>query len=191
MMEPSLLDETDYALMQCLSDADTPLWKKELHTRLTEQEHPLLGIDATSIQTVSRRIDRLHNHAIVTSTIISPQTVQRDFIIAYMLTADGEELLHRKGRALLRQYICERSATTDTDNDRKAILSHLLQHVQVPEEVVQQLDEDCTVEELAAVAHVYVAVHDLWQQFPSEKHNTLRMHFDDVDMLSSPDPAVD
>lgn len=114
-----MVDKVDYAILTVLEDTDSPLWKKRIHTAMTEQEDKLPGHPDVSTQTIGRRVDTLHDNALIQSSIVSPEDLKRDLIIAYTLTAEGEAALKEK-----REQLMEDCAAADTCD--KPVMIHLL-----------------------------------------------------------------
>lgn len=99
------LDRVDLALLTLL--ADDPLWKSEAHAQLLTLDR----VDTVSVQTVGRRIDRLHQEDYLATKIVTPEDLDRDLMIAFQTTAEGRtmfeggnvELCNTDGCGQLRQ----------------------------------------------------------------------------------------
>lgn len=94
------IDFTDFTILRCIHHRDCPLWKKRIHDRCTEY---LEG--GVSVQTVGRRVDRLHRQGLLQSSIWSPDDIDRDLIIGYELSDAGRDALVRKRRDILLQAV--------------------------------------------------------------------------------------
>ncbi len=100
-----MIDTIDFSILTCLQRADSSLWKKRIHQELMEWEETLPLQDAVSLQTVGRRVDKLHDEGYLENTIVSPQDVPRDLIIGYTLTAKGEQIHDAKRESLLKAVV--------------------------------------------------------------------------------------
>lgn len=76
------LDLTNYRILYILYDE--PLWKNEIHERLQRHE-----AETVSVQTVGRRVDQLQDAGLVNAKMVSPESIQRDLIIAFETTDLG------------------------------------------------------------------------------------------------------
>lgn len=93
------IDTIHYAILHVV---EKPLWKKKIHDALRDVEY--LPIDSVpSIQTVGRRVDELHEAEYLTTSIISPDDVDRDLIIGYKRTKDGDKALAKKRDEMLQE----------------------------------------------------------------------------------------
>lgn len=102
-----MIDNIDYAILKCLRDADASYWKKRVYQELADRKEFLPVTDEVSLQTVGRRIDKLHSDGYLENTIVSPQDVPRDLIIGYQLTEDGANVLETKRETLLQEIVRE------------------------------------------------------------------------------------
>lgn len=86
------LDIIDLKLLGLL--CNTRLWKKQIHDRFNEDP----PIDPRSLQTIARRIDTLHEHALIESTVVKGEPDDlRELYIAFETTG--------KGQTVLRHYL--------------------------------------------------------------------------------------
>lgn len=80
------LDKLDLYILTLLSEQ--PLWKKRVHTMLTEHGphdlHP-------SLQTIGRRIDALRDKELVETQVVQPDDTPRQVVIAFKTLEYGRE----------------------------------------------------------------------------------------------------
>lgn len=83
------LDIIDLKILHLL--CETPLWKKQIHDQFNEDP----PTDPRSLQTIGRRVDTLHEHALLESTVVKgdPDGL-RDLCIAFETTKNGQTILH-------------------------------------------------------------------------------------------------
>ncbi|MDY6769385.1 MAG: hypothetical protein SVU88_00265 [Candidatus Nanohaloarchaea archaeon] len=98
------LDRIDLAILTVLRDADEPMWKKDVHRTLRRSASFPAAASDISVQTTGRRIDTLNEAGLVEPSIITPEELNRDLIIAYELTGEGKAALAAERRRLLRDH---------------------------------------------------------------------------------------
>lgn len=169
--EHPAIDTTDYALLQCIRDAKDPLWKNAVHSRLLERADELPGVDEVSVQTVGRRIDTLHENALITSEIINPDDLRRALIIGYTLTADGAAALRQKQEDLLKEYL---SGDREPEQNEKQFIISLLDAINdLDAATVDYLREDCTPDEIRAFTELYFMKRFVAAHFSPDRVNEL------------------
>ncbi len=116
MSDVTDLDMLDYALLKVMADEGKPLWKKRVHEHITERygDFPQTTPNV-SVQTIGRRVDRLASKGLAENLIIEPDNLNRNMVIAYTLTDDGEDALRRKQEMLLKQVIRHNIFPEDED----------------------------------------------------------------------------
>ncbi len=100
-----MIDDIDYTILKCLHDADEAFWKKRIHQEIQDRWAELPITDEMSLQTVGRRVDKLHDEGYLENTIVSPQNVPRDLIIGYNLTDAGQDTVTSKREILLKKIV--------------------------------------------------------------------------------------
>lgn len=110
------IDDVDFSIMKIIRDSRSPLWKKEIHRKLTDGGG-LPNVQEVSVQTVGRRVDALHEDGHLESCIISPNEINRDLIIAFKITDQGHDVFAGKRREILRDYIFRSSILTDRETE--------------------------------------------------------------------------
>lgn len=165
-MDTRDLDRVDYALLAAVTDADEPLWKKRIHAYLRDHVEQLPIEDPVSLQTVGRRIDRLHEDEYVASDIVSPDGLNRDLIIGYTITQDGHDAFHAAGHALLKRY-----ATADVDCSHAAAVALIDRHIPITPDTRQQLDDASTADlrTLIELAYAQERLKDGHDRFDMDK----------------------
>lgn len=143
------IDNTDYAILQCLCNASKPVWKKEIHVRIQGNITCFPGIEGVSVQTVGRHVDKLHDLAYLESCVVSPENLNRDLIISYKLTEDGFTALREKRESLLKSRIM-----TPEDTDKQELLTLLHQEIGFNDEM-QSFLADRDTPELIGLAEIY------------------------------------
>lgn len=141
-------DMIDYAILTCLKTADRPLWKKALHQRLDHQAHRFPRDTTPSMQTVIRRIDRLHEHGHVSSTIVDPAEISRELIIAYEITDAGQSAVQETQEDLIAQYSTALLAGEPVDAPKPVLLALLKDRFQCGEDTLADLKEHCSSREI-------------------------------------------
>lgn len=141
------IDDISYTLMKCIDDADEPVWKKRIRERL-EEHADRLPVAPVSSQTVGRRINKLHDRALIESQIISPDDIRHDLLIGYTTTDKGVQKLREKRQLLLRQYIQD-TYSDEADEEEKPILIELLSdHLALDKDGRRFLEDECDFHEL-------------------------------------------
>lgn len=155
------LDKMDYALLTCLEEAETGLWKKELHAELERRATEFPGNVTRSIQTVGRRVEKLHEAAYIESCIVRPDNIPRELIIAYTTTEEGLEAVQEKRSALLKRYVAAYHDVIDEklheESNASQALAHLLcRHYNLEETNCGRL-KDLPLPDLVAASHIFAA----------------------------------
>lgn len=141
-------DMVDYAILTCLETAERPLWKKALHQRLDHHAHRFPGDTTPSMQTVIRRIDRLHEHGHVSSTIVNPAEINRELIIAYEITDTGKSAVQETQEELIAQYSTALLAGEPVDAPKPVLLALLEDRFQCDEDTLAALKQQCSSREI-------------------------------------------
>lgn len=146
--------------MRCLYDADQPLWKNRIHEQYEERFD-----DTLSVQTIGRRVDSMHDAGLVESCILSPDNVNRDLIIGYMLTDTGRDALARERRDILldaAQPTLFRATSTDTEErpiSKTELVDLLCDEFQLDGDTGTRLEQEYSWDELTVLAIVYLVKH--------------------------------
>lgn len=163
------LDKVDYALLSCLRD-NGGLWKKKIHEELQARAEEFPGDIDVSSQTVGRRIEKFHEKTYVSTTIINPDDLPRDLIIAYNLTEEGAEMLREKRLDLLKEY-----SFSDEDIEHRQLLNLLEDHLHLEPEEREFLEESTEIEDLRLLAGIYI----FWKQTDLEmEEDSLQPYLD-------------
>lgn len=116
VIDMSDIDAVDYAVLKCIDRTDG-CWKKCVHEWISDNIGRLPLDEQKSVQTIGRRIDALAADGLLESCILSPDAVNREMIIGYTLTEQGEQALARKQNELLRDMVREVSDELLTADD--------------------------------------------------------------------------
>lgn len=170
------IDTTDYAILQCINDADEPIWKKKICTRINDRINHFPGIEHVSVQTIGRRVDRLHDNAHLESCIVPPEHLRRDLIIAYKLTDEGVTSLHEKRQQLLFTRIQQ------PETAEKALILSLLEHEIGFARNMHDFLQDQTTEQLLALTEIYFMRKHLGETVDTTTLRKLRPLLDELDV---------
>lgn len=151
------IDEVDYAVLKVIQDAGQPLWKKRVHDLIGEREDQLPLLGNVSVQTVGRRIDSLHNERLLENVIVRPDNIDRDMVIAYELTEDGEDTLTEKRRAYLRDIVRQDIFIDFRDEDlpQGPLLQAMKDEFDLSDASVHRLEERFDSVQLASILALY------------------------------------
>lgn len=151
------IDAVDYIVLKCLHQ-NGGCWKKRVYQWTNENIDKLPVDEQKSVQTIGRRIDKLHDYALVESCILSPDAVNRDMIIGYTLTEEGEEALEAKQNEFLREIVAESSKAlmtaddydgeTQVPVDRKPLIALMSDAFDIDEETREDILPQIETEEL-------------------------------------------
>lgn len=120
------IDNVDFSILNCVKVADQTLWKKEIHTRITGDQHAL-PVDITiSPQTVGRRIDALEDDGYLESTIATSEEVNRNLLIGFRATEEGKSILDEKRETLLKKIVSREMFGEDAFPIEKEALEQLI-----------------------------------------------------------------
>lgn len=111
------IDDVDFSILNVLRGHGAPMWKKKIHRHLTEGEAGLPNVRDVSVQTIGRRVDDLLERGLLESCIISPEEINRDLIIAFKVTPEGEAALTRKRERLLREHVLRSGVLSRGDRE--------------------------------------------------------------------------
>lgn len=119
------IDGVEYAVLKTFHELHRPLWKQRVHEHIREHRYDMPIEDDVSLRTVGKKIDRLKYEEYLEQTIASPDDTNRDQIIAYTLTDDGEHAMVAHRINLLRQVLLNHLFPQNVDNktSKKAIIS--------------------------------------------------------------------
>lgn len=157
------IDAVDYAILKCL-DENGGCWKKRAHEWITAHMDELPNMSEKSLQTIGRRIDELHAAGEVESCILSPDAVDRDMIIGYTLTEQGEETLAARRSKFLRDYVVKAreglltEEQTEMSVERAAVIALMTDEFDIDEETRTEILPQIETEELAGLlaAHLFL-----------------------------------
>lgn len=142
------IDDIDFSILKALNSSHRPLWKKQVHRLIVDDGQGVADVDEVSVQTVGRRIDRLHENSLLEPCIIHPENINRDLIIAYKPTEKGENVLEEKRDEILRECasctVLGDPASPDYECDTLAELAQ--RELGVAEETADRIlecDPDC------------------------------------------------
>lgn len=151
------IDAVDYGVLKCLAE-NGGCWKNKVHGYIEDNQDALPGMGEKSVQTVGRRIDELHEAGYVESCILSPDTINRDMIIGYKLTADGKQAVRQERQRLLKkQTLAGGEAILFPDKDvdvsisRDALIELLCDEFDINDAVRDDVVTECSTQELVAV----------------------------------------
>lgn len=177
------IDNMEYAVLKAFHKLDRPLWKKRVHQFIEENHHDMPIEDSVSVQTVSRRIDRLKYERYLEHTLASPDDAPREQIIAYTLTDKGEKAMESFRIDLLKEVLVNH-LFPDNDNSqlpKKAIICLMDDQYGFSDDVKKQLSEYDRDDILAFLLIRYTqkeAVDILDRGHLNEYHDVLGEHPD-------------
>lgn len=148
------IDDTDYALLAAIADAEKPLWKKRLHNRLQNRSPPLPGNTDLSLQSVGRRVNLLHERGLVDTEIVHPPNIAQNLIIGYTLTDNGRQVLKEKRSDIIGSYARWTSQDMASFGDRETLLQLLQDELKLSEEEHEIL-QSCEMDELLVFTLLY------------------------------------
>lgn len=99
------IDNIDFGILNCVKAAGKPLWKKEVHRRISSDQYALPIDTSISAQTTGRHIDALEEEGFLESTVTSSEDVNRHLIIGFQVTESGEHILDAKRETLLKKIV--------------------------------------------------------------------------------------
>lgn len=149
------IDATDYALLACVADADSPVWKKRIRDRLQSQDPALPGRSDISTQTVGRRISEMHDQGLVDTTIVEAPDAASNLIIGYVLTEDGRDVLAEKRRDIIGSYAFRTDQEEATEFIDRRVLVQLLEDEIGIATNDSEVFQGCDVEELLMFSLMY------------------------------------
>lgn len=186
------LDGVDYAVLKCLEDRGS-CWKKEVHEWLGDNIGGLPVEEARSVQTVGRRIDALHERGDVESCILTPDEIDRDMIIGYKLTDQGQTALARKREAMMHDHILaagESLLTSRTpelqDVNRDMLLSLISDEFDVDETTRDTILAECGTDELITLLAAHYFLENVEFTIDDENMNHLIALLRDTPRLRKP-----
>lgn len=129
-----------------------------MHKWVNDHHEELPRIESKSVQTIGRRIDKLHEAGLVESCILAPDAVNREMIIGYKLTGDGKKYMDAERKEFLKDKVMRASeALLDRhdENDqfsisRPALISLMVDEFDIAGEARDTIEE-CRTDELIAV----------------------------------------
>ncbi len=151
------IDDVDYAILKVVHDADEPLWKKRVHSLVSERTEELPLMNTVAVNTVGRRIDQLQNNGMLDNVIVQPDQIDRDLVIAYILTDKGRAAMTEKRRAYLRDIV-RQDIFKDFRNEDVAIrplLSAMQDEFDMQRSSIDRLDDRFNSVQLAAILALY------------------------------------
>lgn len=166
-MSDQCIDEVDYAILSCVGEYDA-VWKKRVHDLVSDRCPEFPHMDAVSVQTVGRRINKLQENGLLESCILSPDELNRDLIIGYNLTEDGERAVREKRERFLKNellYLSEQAVIgnqpLDTDITREAYIKLIADEFGISESVRDSVLEKCGTIEISALLGGYFLLRDI------------------------------
>lgn len=99
MRQEAGMDTTNYVILDMMTE---PRWKSRIHSVMQDAEDQPSD-DTPSIQTIGRRVDKLHEEGLLSTCILSPDNVDRDLIIGYRRTTKGEDAHDEKRGTMLQE----------------------------------------------------------------------------------------
>lgn len=150
------IDNTEYAILTTIKDADKPLWKKQIYDSLHRRGDAIPGSDV-SLQTVGRRVDTLMEKDCLENVISSPDALDRDLIIAFTLTEEGKNAVKAKRRELVKDIVRTNLFPEDRHNDvpREPIVNTIREAFELDNEAENTLAEYDTAQLTAVLARHY------------------------------------
>lgn len=98
MSQDKAVDDTSYVILDALSE---PRWKSNIQQSIADNDDVLDG--TPSAQTVGRRVDEMCDAGLLSSCILSPDDTERDLIIGYKRTAQGDDAMGEKRSTMLEE----------------------------------------------------------------------------------------
>lgn len=160
------IDITDYAVLQAVHEAGQPLWKKRVYDYITEHIDRFPGLRSISQQTVGRHIDKTQETGYLETSIVSPAELNRDLVIGYTITDDGEAALTTKREDLLERTIINHMFP-DKSNvalEKDVLLDMMHGHFSIPMEVREAL-ASYTRDQLVTVLMMGYARNEMERRF--------------------------
>lgn len=160
MMNGSELDAVDYGILTCVEEEEQ-VWKKRVHELISERQDVLPEMKNVSIQTVGRRINNLQEKGLLESCILSPENLNRDLIIGYTVTEDGQLAMHEKRESFLKENVLRSGEYLFNDHchdtlpvNREALNHLFCKHFGVGPQK-RDVVEACETEEILAVLAIH------------------------------------
>lgn len=172
-MDAESIDRVDLTILMVLEDAGEPLWKKSVHRYLAEFAAVPDRISDVSVQTVGRRIDRLHENGLLAPSIVTPEDINRDLIIAYQITETGRTVLQRKREDILRQHVSTPQPLEAPAEAETVYVAELFADELGLDADGRELLKTSTDTELAALIAAYYLHHDIDDAIAQEQVDTL------------------
>lgn len=155
------IDAVDYSILACV-DRHGKAWKKKAHACITENQKKFPGNTDISLQTVGRRMDDLHEEGLLETRIISPDGMNRDLMIGYVLTDNGYEAMTAQRERFLKEMVMDASeamlyADKDTDFSisREALIELMCAELDIDDTAREDIVEQSSMKELTAVLMEY------------------------------------
>lgn len=154
------IDAVDYGILKCI-DIHGESWKKNVHEWVSDNSEELPEMEAVSAQTIGRRIDQLHEEGLLESCILSPDSVNRDLIIGYRLSKEGEEVLGEKRNEFLRDHILQAHEALlspyegEVPVKREALISLISDEFDISPETQEEVLKQCGTSELITVLAIH------------------------------------
>lgn len=123
------IDAVEYSVLKTFYDLNRPLWKKRVHEFITEHQYDMPIDGSVSHKSVGQRIDRLKYEGYLEQTIANPDDTNREQLIAYTITDEGEYAMASHRNILLRQVLMNH-------------LFHQNQHSELPKTAIINLMQD-------------------------------------------------
>lgn len=170
MMADTMIDDTDFMILKCITDANQPLWKNKIHQYLTGSENNLQLTDSISVQTVGRRVDRLNDNDYLENAIVSPDELKRDLIIAFKTTEKGEQAIQDKREEILKNAIRNKMFSDNGIQLSQDALSELIRdEFELDEDTQHEVADEYSREELVTFLALYYAHQQVTDMFDEER----------------------
>lgn len=147
------IDTIHYTILHVL---EKPLWKSKIRATLEDVDDlPTDGVP--SVQTIGRRVDELHENDYIATSILSPDDVDRDLIIGYQRTKNGDKALEEKRDELLRGLANTLSTRTVT---KKALIRMIIGQFDLNTDTATCMNDEYDEETLLSLLALHYAQKD-------------------------------
>ncbi len=154
-----MVDSVDFSILKVVHDNDTPVWKKRIHDLLHDRYDELPSTPAVSLQTVGRRVDRLHAEDYLHIQISPMSQTQRRLVLAYSVTEAGRTVMRQKREELLGELLHidgEPGESAADRRHRKVVVAGLVSdELGLATDTRNTLLNTFTLEEMAALYSLY------------------------------------
>lgn len=178
------IDEIDFSILRSVQTSREPLWKKQVHREM-KQDRCLENLNDTSVQTVGRRIDELHERGFLDPCIVNPDEINRDLMIAYELTDKGERALKDKRDNILRERAASYTLGPETEAPycTTTVKELMKREMEISEEALDNL-KDHSPDSLDLILTSYYLREGLQQVFGGDDLENIEPLSDEENPLS-------